>query len=401
MTRTSERWPVMLIAAAGLITLISVGTRASFGVFLGPVTADLGWGREVFAIGIALQQLVWGLVQPLAGMVADKFGGARVIAAGAVCYVLGLYLMSSTDSVTHFNVSAGLLVGLGLGGTGYGIVLATLAKAVSEARRSLVIGIGAAAGSFGQFLMVPVGQAFLDMLGWQNAFLCLAGIALLMLPAAMALRTSPGGASGEGARPQTLRAALREAVGHRGYVLLTCGYFVCGFHVAFIAVHFPSYVADRGLTSAHGAWAISIMGLVNILGAFLAGAAGGRYSKKNILSLLYLTRSIVITALILAPMTEAGLWLFAFVFGFLWLSTVPLTTALVGDIFGPRYMATLVGIVFLSHQLGSATGVWFGGYAYDLTGSYDVIWWFAVALGLVATLLHWPIDERRVRPATA
>ncbi len=401
MTLARERWPLVLIAMACLISAIAIGTRASFGVFLTPVTTDLGWGREVFALGVALQQLVWGVAQPLAGMVADKFGSARTVVAGAIFYALGLYFMSTTEGAMQFHVSAGLLVGLGLGGTGYGIVLSVLAKAVSEARRSLVIGIGAAAGSFGQFAMVPAGQALLDAFGWRNAFLAMAGIALLMLPAALALRSAPAAGSGAGVSGQSLGAAIREALGHRGYLLLTCGYFVCGFHVAFIAVHFPSYVADRGLTSAHGAWAISIMGLVNILGCFLAGAAGGKYRKKNILSLLYLARSIIITALVLLPLTEPGLWAFAFVFGFLWLSTVPLTTALVGDIFGPRYLATLVGFVFLSHQLGSAAGVWFGGYAYDLTGSYDAMWWFAVALGLVAALLHWPIDERRVATAPA
>ncbi len=400
MTVVRERWPLFLLAMACLISLISIGTRAGFGVFLTPVSGDLGWGREVFALAIALQQLVWGVAQPLAGMIADKFGTARTVAAGAVCYAAGLYLMAGTEAAWQFHVSAGLLVGLGLGGTGYGIVLSALAKAVSAERRSIIIGIGAAAGSFGQFAMVPLGQALLDAIGWQNAFLALAVIALLMLPAARALRAPPAGVPA-GGRQQSLSEAIREAMAHRGYWLLTCGYFVCGFHVAFIAVHFPAYVADRGLSSAHGAWALSIMGLVNILGAFLAGAAGAKFRKKNILSLLYLLRSVAITAMVLLPFSEAGLWIFAVAFGFLWLSTVPLTTALVGDIFGPRYMATLVGFVFFSHQLGSAAGVWVGGWAYDVTGSYDTVWWFAVALGLVAALLHWPIDERRHAPAPA
>ncbi len=400
MTVVRERWPLFLLATACLISLISIGTRAGFGVFLTPVSGDLGWGREVFALAIALQQLVWGVAQPLAGMIADKFGTARTVAAGAVCYAAGLYLMAGTEAAWQFHVSAGLLVGLGLGGTGYGIVLSALAKAVSAERRSMIIGIGAAAGSFGQFAMVPLGQALLDAVGWQNAFLVLAVIALLMLPAARALRSPPAGVQA-GGQQQSLSEAVREAMAHRGYWLLTCGYFVCGFHVAFIAVHFPAYVADRGLSSAHGAWAISIMGLVNILGAFLAGAAGAKFRKKNILSLLYLLRSVAITAMVVLPFSEAGLWIFAVAFGFLWLSTVPLTTALVGDIFGPRYMATLVGFVFFSHQFGSAAGVWVGGWAYDVTGSYDTVWWFAVALGLVAALLHWPIDECRRAPAPA
>ena len=398
-TPASARLPVVIILSGCLLCLISLGVRAGFGLFLPPVSADLGWGREVFAFGIALQNLVWGLGQPFFGAVADKFGSARTIAFGAVFYVVGVALMSTTASPLGFHVSAGLLVGLGLGGTGFGVVLAAMGRAVAPEKRSLALGFGAAAGSLGQFTLVPLSQTLITAFGWQNALLVLAAITLLMLPLTFPLRSRPGERAAAGG--QSLGAALVEARQHLGYCLLTCGYFVCGFHVAFIAVHLPAYVVDRGLAPEVGAWALALVGLFNVVGSLSAGYFGGRYSKKNCLSLLYLSRAVVFAVFVLTPSSVTSVLGFAVIMGLLWLSTVPLTTALVAQIFGPRYMATLVGIVFFSHQLGSFSGVWLGGYLYDATGSYDIVWWLGVVLGVAAALLHWPIDERSLRPAEA
>ena len=399
MTDAKARLPIMILAAGCLISFLALGIRTSFGLFLPTVSADLGWGREVFALGLALQNLLWGLGQPIAGAVADKFGNGRTIVAGAVCYAAGVAMMSTTGSPIEFHVSAGLLVGMGLAGTGFGVVLAAMGRAVPTERRSLALGLGAASGSLGQFVMVPLGQTFLTTYGWQTAFLLLALIAALMIPLAWPLRSRPGERAPQ--LKHSLSQALAEAGRHRGYILLTCGYFVCGFHVAFIAVHLPAYIIDKGLAPEVGAWALAIVGLANVVGSITAGVAGGRYSKKYLLCFLYTARAVIITIFLLTPATPASVLVFAFFMGLLWLSTVPLTTALVAQIFGVRYMATLVGIVFFSHQLGSFTGVWLGGYLFDLTGSYDVVWWLAVALGLAAALVHWPINERSLRPAEA
>jgi MFS family permease len=342
---------------------------------------------------------MWGLGQPLAGMVADKFGNGRAIAAGGICYAIGVALMAKTTSPLDFHVSAGLLVGLGLGGTGFGVVLAAMGRAVSNERRALVLGLGTAFGSLGQFLMVPLGQSFLSAYGWQTALLYLSLIAALMIPLTWPLRTRTRehfGPSG-----QSLGAALKEAGRYPSYLLLTAGYFVCGFHVAFIGVHLPAYVTDKGLSAEIGAWALAIVGLANVVGSILAGIAGSRLSKKYCLCFLYSARAVVIAIFVLTPASPVSVLLFALVMGLLWLSTVPLTTALVAQMFGVRYMATLVGIVFFSHQMGSFTGIWLGGYLYDATGSYDVVWWLGVALGLFAALVHWPINEQSLRPAEA
>jgi predicted MFS family arabinose efflux permease len=398
-TSAPPRLPVSIIVCGSLICLISVGVRAGFGLFLPAVSGDLGWGREVFALGIAIQNLVWGLGLPFFGIAADKWGSGRTIALGGLCYAAGVALMSATTTPLSFHLSAGLMVGLGLSGTGFGVVLAAMGKAAGPERRSLALGFGAAAGSLGQFTLVPVGQMLLAAYGWQTAFLLLAAISTLMLPLIWPLRSPPA------ARPvvgvQSLGAALAEARRHRGYCLLTCGYFVCGFHVAFISVHLPAYVVDKGLSPEIGAWALALVGLMNVAGSLLSGYVGGRWSKKNSLCVIYASRAVVFTVFVLTPTSVASVLGFAVVMGFLWLSTVPLTTAVVAQIFGPRYMATLVGIVFLSHQLGSFSGVWLGGYLYDATGSYDAVWWLGVVLAVTAALLHWPIDERALRPAEA
>ena len=393
MAERLSRAAVTAIACGAFIVLLSFGIRSSFGLFLQPMSLDLGWGREVFALALAIQNLLWGASQPFVGAIADKWGTARTVIGGGVLYVLGVYLMSTTSSPSELYFSAGVLVGLGLSGTGFGVVLAAVGRSVPAERRSVALGITTAVGSLGQFLMPPIGQAFLAMYGWQTALALLALGSIAMVFAAGGVR---GRVDTAGYSQQTIRQALAEASQHSGYLYLTAGFFVCGWHVAFIAVHLPAYLADGGIPTEVAAWCLALVGLFNVVGSYVAGVLGGRLSKKYCLSFLYLTRSVVISAFVLLPLSVGSALLFSAAMGLLWLSTVPLTSGLVAQIFGPRYMATLFGIVFFSHQVGSFLGVWLGGYLYDLYGSYDVIWWLSIALGLVAALLHWPIDEREV-----
>ena len=332
-------------------------------------------------------------------MLADRFGSGRVLAAGALMYAAGIALMawSSTPLAAHLTI--GVLVGLGNAGCGLWIVYAAVARAAAPERRTLAVGIVSAAGSFGQFAVVPVGQAFLDAYGWQTAFVLLGIAALAMLPMAGAIT---GRAAAPAVAPQRFRAALTEAARHRGYLLLNAGFFVCGFQVIFISTHLPAYVADRGLPAEVGAWTLALVGLVNIVGSIVSGMLGDRFSKKSLLTLLYLGRAVMIAAFVLTPPSVAGTLTFGVVMGLVWFSVIPLTTALVAQIFGSQYLGTLSGIVFLSHQTGAFLGAWLGGRLFDVTGSYDITWWIAVALGLVAAALHYPIDERplgRAAPA--
>jgi MFS family permease len=389
------RTALIAIGAGSLVVALSFGIRSSFGLFLQPMSMDLGSGREVFALALAIQNLVWGASQPFFGMAADKWGTRRTVVAGGALYAVALYLMATTASAFELHLSAGLLIGLALGGTGFGVVLAAVGRAVPAEARSTALGITTAIGSFGQFLMPPVGQALLGSYGWQTTLLLLAAAALLMIVAAGGLRGSPA-AGAESHDRQTLGAALREASRHTGFLYLTAGFFVCGWHVAFIAVHLPAYLADGGIGAGVAAWCLALVGLFNVIGSYSAGVLGGRLSKKNLLSFLYAARSVVILVFILVPLSVASALIFSAVMGLLWLSTVPLTSGLVAQIFGLRFMATLFGIVFLSHQIGAFLGVWLGGYLYDTRGSYDLIWWLSIALGLIAALLHWPIDERAV-----
>jgi MFS family permease len=392
----------MVMAAACAIAMLGFGARSVFGLFLEPMTSARGWGRETFALALAIQNLMWGVALPFAGALSDRFGSPRVLALGALIYAGGIWGMTAAEGAGTLYLTAGVLVGVGVAFTAFSIALAAMAKVVGPERRSLALGLGTAAGSSGQVVFSPLGQAFISAYGWQAALLFLAASALLIAPLAFALPGSPA-VRGEAspACEQSLPAALREAFGHRGYALLTTGFFVCGFHVAFITVHFPAYVRDLGLSAAVGAGAIAVIGLFNILGSFASGAAGQRWSKKCGLSTIYASRAVAITALMLLPKTAAVIYLFAAVMGVLWLSTVPLTTGIVGQVFGVRYLATLFGVVFLSHQLGSFLGVWLGGWLYDTTGSYDGVWWAGVALGLAAALIHLPIDERPIVRRTA
>ena len=396
------RTPTLVISAGCLIALLTFGIRSGFGLFLEPMSTDLGWGREVFALAIAIQNLLWGLGQPFAGALADRYGSGRVLAGGGILYALGLILMANTTTPGMLYLSAGVLIGLALAGAAFGIVLAAITRIVSEEKRSWALGMGTAAGSLGQFLLTPLGQAFLSAYGWSTALLLLAGLALAVIPLAGVLAGKPQ-MSGTGVE-QSLRQALKEAGGHASYWYLIAGFFVCGFHVAFIQTHLPAYLKDMGMGGSIGAWAISLVGLFNIIGSYLSGVLGGKYSKKYLLSFLYFARAVVIAIFILLPLSPLSVYLFSATIGLLWLSTVPLTSGLVALMFGPRYMATLFGIVFFSHQIGAFLGVWLGGLLFDSTGSYQLVWWMGVALGIMAGLIHWPIREQqiaRLEPAAA
>jgi MFS family permease len=389
----SWRTPLVVLVAGCLIAMVGFGVRSIFGLFLEPMTVAKGWDRETFALAMALQNLLWGMALPVAGALADRYGPPRVLAVGALVYAAGVWGMAEAESGLALHLFGGVLTGLGVAFTAFSLAMAAMAKAVGPERRSLALGLGTAAGSFGQVVFSPLGQGFIAAFGWQPALLILAATTLVIIPLAFVL---PGdtSAKGEAHSDQTIVEALREATGHRGFVLLTLGFFVCGFHVAFITVHFPAYVKDLGLAAEVGAYSIAVVGLFNILGSFLSGVAGQRWSKKFGLSFIYFARAIAITALLLAPKTEVTMYLFSAVMGILWLSTIPLTTGIVAQVFGARYMATLFGIVFFSHQIGSFLGVWLGGRLYDTMGSYDPMWWAGIVLGLLAAVVHLPINER-------
>ena len=390
------RTPLVVIAAGCLIALLGFGARAAYGLLLEPMTGARGWGRETFAFALAVQNLVWGFGVPFASMLADRYGPSRVLAVGAVVYGAGTAGMAMATTGLGLTLFGGVLTGLGIALTSFSIALAAMAKVVDPGRQSLVLGIGTSAGSLGQVIFSPLSQLVIAEYGWDSALFFLAASVLFIAPLAFVL---PGNVdtTGEAKIEQGLGEAIVEAARHRGYVLLTLGFFVCGFHVAFITVHFPAYVSDLGLAAEVGAWAIAIIGLFNIVGSFLSGLAGQRWPKKNGLVVIYSLRAIAIATLLMADKTATTIYAFAAVMGILWLSTVPLTSGIVAQVFGLRFMATLFGFVFLSHQLGSFMGVWLGGYLYDRTGSYDMVWWTGVALSVVAALLHVPINERPLR----
>lgn len=402
--RLSWRKPALVMICGGLALALAMGTRQSFGIFLQPMSLDLGWEREIFAFAIALQNIVWGVAQPAVGMIADRYGSGRVIAAGGAVYVVGLYFMGASSSVLAFTLSAGFGIGLALSCTSFAVVLSAVGRAYPPERRSLALGISGAVGSFGQFAMIPVGQAFIDGIGWGGTLMVLAVACVAIMPLSAALGGRPTGEEADAGAELSFREALAQAGGHAGYRYLTAGFFVCGFQVTFVMVHLPAYLTDQGVAPRLAAFALASIGLFNIVGSLICGWLGGRFSKKHVLSLLYLSRAGITVLFLLLPLSDFSILLFAGVSGLLWLGTVPLTGGLVAQIFGPRYMATLFGIVFLSHQIGAFIGAWLGGYLYDATGSYAVVWWLYVALGLIAALLHWPIDQRRVgqvAPGTA
>ncbi|MBL8289753.1 MAG: MFS transporter [Rubrivivax sp.] len=389
----------VLLCGAAVVTL-SMGIRHGFGLWLQPITMDRGWTRETFAFAMAVQNLAWGLAGPVAGALADRFGAFRVLLAGGVLYALGLVLMALSTSGLAFMGSAGVLLGLAQSGTTYAVIYGVIGRQVDPARRSWAMGITAAAGSFGQFLMVPVETWLIGSTGWHTALLICAALALAILPLAFGLREPAQGAHAGGSAHQSLGAALREAFSHPPFLLLTAGYFVCGFQVVFIGVHMPSYLKDKGFGPEVATVALMLIGLFNVFGTYAAGTLGQRLAKKHILAAIYGLRAVVITAFVLAPLSAASVYVFSAAMGLLWLSTVPPTNALVAQIFGVRHMSMLGGFVFLSHQIGSFLGVWLGGRLYDATGSYEVVWWITVALGVAAMLINLPVRETAiVRPA--
>ena len=389
----------VLVCGAAIVT-VSMGIRHGFGLWLQPITMDRGWTRETFAFAIAVQNLAWGLAGPFAGVLADRFGALRVLCVGGLLYAAGLVLMGLATSGLAFTGSAGVVLGMAQSGTTYAVIYGVIGRNVAPDKRSWAMGITAAAGSFGQFLMVPVENWLIGGLGWQNALFVLGLLALVILPLAFGLR-EPLAVAAKGPQ-QSIGAAVREAFTYPSFQLLMAGYFVCGFQVVFIGVHLPSYLKDNGLTPNVATTALALVGLFNVIGTYTAGVLGARMPKKYILSAIYGLRSVVIVVFLSVPLTPWSVYLFASAMGVLWLSTVPPTNAMVADIFGVKYLSMLSGFVFVSHQFGSFLGAWLGGKLYDATGSYNVVWWIAVALGVFAAIVNLPIREQAIaRPAAA
>jgi len=393
--RADWRTPTVVLVCGGLVLTLGMGIRHGFGLFLPPMSADLHWGRETFAFALAVQNLVWGGTQPFAGMLADKYGSGRVVLAGVLLYVAGLVLMAHPGAPWQFVLSAGVLIGVGLSGVTFSVISGVLGRAFPPEKRSMALGISAAAGSFGQFALLPLTQTLLTHVGWYGALLTLACVGLLMAPLAAALVER--GERHAHAFQQSTRQAIVEAFSHRGYVLLTAGFFVCGFQVVFVGVHLPAYLADHGMPPHVAVTALALIGLFNIVGTYTTGLLGGRMPKRHILSFIYFARAVVIALFVWLPLTQVTVYAFAIALGLLWLSTVPPTNGIVAGIFGVRYLAMLSGFTFLSHQIGSFLGAWLGGKLYDETGSYDVVWWLSIALGVLAGLINLPVDEREIR----
>jgi predicted MFS family arabinose efflux permease len=394
------RTPTVVLVCSGLVLTIGMGIRHGFGLFLQPMSTDMGWGRETFALAMAVQNLVWGATQPFAGMLADKYGTARIVVIGALLYVLGLVTMAHSATPVMLVLTAGVLIGTGLSGITFSVMAGVLGRAFPPEKRSMALGVSAAAGSFGQFAMLPATQFMLSTLGWYGALVALGLIGLAMVPLAAALVEKR--VSQVHAFQQSAGQALHEAFRHRGYLLLTLGFFVCGFQVVFIGVHLPAFLADRGMPGHVAVTALALVGLFNIVGTYTTGWLGGRMPKRYILSAIYFGRAAVIALFLLLPLSVWSVYAFAIAIGLLWLSTVPPTNGIVAQVFGVRYLAMLAGFTFLSHQVGSFLGAWLGGRLYDALGSYDLVWYLSIALGIVAGLLNLPIDEREIaRPRGA
>jgi MFS family permease len=381
------------VLSGGVIMGITVGIRQTFGLFLAPISVDLNLGRETFAFGMGAMNLIWGVAAPFAGAVADRYGAGRVAVIGGLSYAVGLGVMTVTGEGGQLLVG-GLLVGLGLSGAGFTVVLGAVGRAAPPKKRTLALGMASMGGSIGQFVALPYTHLLIDWLGWSACLLILAVTALLVVPLAYGIAGKH--AVPEGRDHQSLSEAFHEARRHKGFWLLTTGFFVCGFHLAFVAVHLPAYLSDKGMPPWLAAATLTLVGVCNIVGTYFCGYFGQRYPKKSVLSLLYLARAAIFLVFIVAPVSETTVLLFGAAMGFLWLGTVPLTSGLVAYIFGPAYLSMLFGIVFFGHQVGGFLGAWLAGTAYDYLGSYDAMWWLSVALGVGSALLHWPIDERPV-----
>ncbi|MET0335456.1 MAG: MFS transporter [Rhizobacter sp.] len=392
-----------VLLCGALIVTLSMGIRHGFGLWLQPITMDRGWSRETFAFALAIQNLAWGIAGPFAGMLADRYGAFRVLIVGSLFYAGGLVLMAMSTSGLAFTGSAGLILGMAQSGTTYAVVYGVIGRNVAADKRSWAMGVAAAAGSFGQFLMVPVENWLIGSFGWQNALFVLGCLALAIMPLAFGLK-EPKAVPQAGAHQQSIAHALREAFSYPSFQLLMAGYFVCGFQVVFIGVHMPSYLKDHGLSPNVATTALALIGLFNVFGTYAAGSLGQRMPKRYILATIYALRSVAIVVFLNVPLTPWSVYIFSAVMGFLWLSTVPPTNAAIAQIFGVQYMSMLGGFVFLSHQIGSFLGVWLGGKLYDATGSYDVVWWIAVGLGIFAAIVNLPVREsaiQRQAPAAA
>ena len=393
VSRQSVAVPLLALIIGGcIIAAVTNGIRTSFGLLTLPLTADLGVTREAWGMAMAIQNLAWGIAQPFVGGLADKYGTARVVVTGLVVYALGLALMVVSPDGTMLNMSAGVITGVGIATSSFSIVMIAFGRSVPQEKRSLVFGVATAASSFGQFAFAPIGQAFISGFGWQSALLYAGALLLLIIPLAYVLRGRTERSIGQIEMP--FGEAMRRAWRHGSYRLLVIGFFVCGFHIAFINVHMPAYLVQCGLSPEVGSWAIAVIGLFNIVGSLLSGWLGGRVPKQILLATIYFTRAVAIALFVFLPVTELSAFIFAGVIGLLWLSTVPPTAGLVTLFFGPRYMGMLYGVAFFSHQVGSFLGVWLGGVVYDQTGSYSLVWYLGILLGLASAAVHLPIRER-------
>jgi MFS family permease len=396
------RSPVVIVLGGCLIAMLAFGPRSALGFFLTPLSAANGWGRDIYALAIAMQSLLYGAAQPFAGALADRFGAQRVIIAGALLYALGIFLMAQSSSPAMLYLSAGVLVGFGLSGCSFNLVITSIAKVVPESWRSMVFGAGTAAGSFGQFLFSPLGVGLIDAYGWQTALEIFSGLLLLIIPLTLMVARPRSArsrvASGQlGAVPtQTYRQALAEALWHRSYVLLVLGFFTCGFQLGFVTVHLPSYLIDRGLSAQVGGWTLGLIGLFNIVGAMASGWLGSRIPKRYLLSGIYFSRALAVIGLVTLPASPTAALIYGAVTGLLWLSSVPPTSGLVAVMFGTRWLAMLFGIAFFSHQVGGFLGVYLGGFIYERTGSYDIVWWLGVMFGVISAIINLPIVEKPV-----
>ena len=386
-----------VLACGAAIVTLSMGVRHGFGLWLQPITQEMGWTRQSFAFAIALQNLSWGVIGIFAGMAADRFGAFRVLMGGAVLYGLGLAGMALSPTPLLFALTTGLLIGAAQAGTTYAVIYGVLGRQIAPERRSWAMGVAAAAGSFGQFLMVPVEGWLIASLGWQQALLALSMAVLLIIPLAFGLREPGFQGAAPPKRDQTIGHALREAFSYPSFNLLMAGYFVCGFQVVFIGVHMPSYLKDNGLSPQVASYALALIGLFNVFGTYIAGTLGQRMAKRHILAFIYFARSVAITIFLIVPLSPLSVYVFSAVMGALWLSTVPPTNATIAQIFGVQHLSMLGGFVFFSHQIGSFMGVWLGGYLYDATGSYDIVWYIAIALGIFAALVNLPVKESPIQ----
>jgi MFS family permease len=398
-TPSAGQWrtPLLLVACGCLISMVSFGPRSSIGFFLAPLSDAHHWGRDVFAFALAIQNLLWGVGQPIAGAIADRFGAPRVLSAGAVLYALGLYLMAYSTTPAMLTLSAGVMIGFGLSGCAFTIVVGALGKLVPPEWRSTAFGFGTAAGSFGQFLFSPLAVALNHAIGWQTTLTLFACLLVVIVPLSVVLSAPRIGGPAQPAMPhQSFRQAMSEAFAHRSYVLLVIGFFTCGFQLAFVTVHLPSYLLDRGLSADVGGWTLAIIGLFNIIGSVSSGYLGNRMPKRYILSTIYFARALSIVAFISLPASPTTTLIFGAVTGLLWLSTVPPTSSLVALMFGTRWLAMLFGFAFLSHQIGGFLGVWLGGLVFDHFGTYNPVWWLSVAFGVASAVINLPIVEKPV-----